>query len=468
MKRPLISRRTILKAGGVAIALPFLEAMRPRRAHGDGTTPRRFIVVVGGHSLGPDFKGAQLGDPAAMPSMVGETVPAAAGRDYVMPFGWQPLERVRDHLCAVTNLRIPVPERINVFHRYGSLFQLSGTWGNNEFVPAPTADQLVAPALSSPGLAFPSLAVSSDFPVLPLSHGASGGGAVAPRTPIVNPHQLFQSLFGGFTAGATPAEKAQRALLQKKNASILDLVLRQSAALKGQLGRADQQRLEGHLDAVRSLEQRVQMTPPPESSVCKAPGDPGPDPASADGVDWDARARVVADLIHQAVACDLTRVVLWQQSETTGTALTIPLSSGERLNIHDAAHGQQKKRPGVSYMRDVALLQRWHTDKLAHLVERFRDTPEGAGSLLDNTVIVYLCDLGFGLEYQGNPPAWSSHGNQFRQVLYATGVPGLRVGTHVVTQQADPSAVLLTLMRAVGYAGDLGGARAVLPELLGA
>lgn len=485
--RPL-SRRSVLRGlGGAAIALPALEIMLNR--HGDAYAagdriPRRFLVAFNGQSLGADK------DPVH-----NSYVPDIVGPDYDLKIATMPLggyDGIKSDVSIVSGLRIPYNTGNGIppagwdlgFHTsaLGPLLTGVRNKGPDDFPGGngPTADQLVADAIGG-STVFKSLTYqvqaawylsggSAPYGRDILSYKLDGNMNPIPNPGQVSPRAAFDSLFTGFIP-PDPAEAAAKAYELAKRKSIIDLVRGDFEVLIPQLGKADQERLERHLDEIRDLEKRLGAVAPDATEHCTMLPDPGPDPAvggdnesvSGDNFDvnngWSdetARAQIFHDLIHMAFVCDLTRSV----------ALLYTMAQSH-MNIHPiVGHAYDQHELGHSGLgtQEVSKVIAWHVDLFAQLVSKIRDTPEGDGSLLDNCALVLLHEGGHGYDPAGAEN--SSHSTENMACMIAGRAGGLKHGIHVVAQDMHPVHVLNTAMRAVGVDQDLGEVVGFIPDLL--
>jgi hypothetical protein len=288
----------------------------------------------------------------------------------------------------------------------------------------------------------------------------------------VSPSQAFDSLFYNFAPPDDAAAAAEQDFLWRQRKSVLDLVKNRADALRQKLGGADRERLDRHFDEIRELEKRISTLPPAPGGECQkfgAPTDPAlggnqPDGGYDQNVGYsgeEERARVFMDLVHMAFTCDLSRVgaVLFTmaQSHLNMNALT-----GQATDLHEVGHGGV---PGGTMA--VATAQAWHMKHFAYLVDKLRATPEGTGTLLDSCGIVWLWEGG-----HGNDPSTgnvsSSHSTENMVLCVAGGAGGLRRGEHIAANGAHPGQAILTVMNAVGVAGDaFGEVNGNLPALIG-
>jgi hypothetical protein len=449
---------------GATLALPFLPSLSAPRV--DAAPPLRFLFCTGGFSLGTN-----LGvEPDGLLAMVG------TGAGYTMSETMAPLERVRDLFTAVSGLRIPMAGADGVvpvagrvagdarFH--GHMNPLVAGIRQQEAcevcVTGPTPDQVVADAFAASGAAptpFRSLALRvqadgytpSTVPAYGvLSYRRAGEKAVA-VPPIVSPRLAWMTLTGG--GAATDARLYQ--LEQRR--SVLDLVDRRGSALLSRLGAEDRERLERHFSEVRDLELRLASNAPPPPGCTPIPSF-SEDPAGGDSyyyTDESLRARLMHDLIHHALVCDLTRSLslmytFWKTEIGTRAWADFDWTAHETHH-----HGDNTQ------LRQILA---WHLDLWADLLERLASTPEGDGTLLDRCAVVYQSEGGIG-------PTTSidrSHSTEQMVSFVAGRAGGLSPGRHIISPDRHPSEVFITAMQAVGVDVDAHGeVVGGVPELLG-
>jgi hypothetical protein len=486
-----LNRRTVLKgAFGVAVGLPALEVMLDTSgvALAQGVPlPKRYLVCFDGQSLGGD------GDP-----LRDDYVPNTVGPGYDLKSALAPLglDNVKDEVSVVSGLGIPtanggaVPAggRRDDFHVSSLSPLLSGVRsGAGTAAMGPTSDQIVALAIAG-NTPFKSLvyrvqvgwylSVSAPYGRDIMSYKAGASGAPVAIPPTVSPKAAFAALFSNFTPPADGAAAKERDFLLRSRQSVLDLVKGNCERLIPKLGKADQVRMTQHMDEIRDLERRIAAIPPPATGGCQLPMDPGADPAiggaqatdttSGTGFDINTgysgeeeRARAFCDLVHMAFTCDLSRAGTLMFTMFQSHMNMYPLT-GARCDLHEIGHGGdpvQKGTLGVS--KAIA----WHVKHFAYLVGKFRDTPEGAGKLIDNSVILLLHEGGHGLDTSSGKIN-SSHSTENMACLIAGRAGGLKPGQHVVATGKHPANVVITAMNAVGVPGNLGEVSGNIPALL--
>jgi hypothetical protein len=305
---------------------------------------------------------------------------------------------------------------------------------------------------------------------------ATGVEKVAPR---YSPQQVFQTLFGNFSSsGATAEQIAEQQWLVEQRRSVLDGVVSRMSRLKARLGVADQRRLDAHLEEFRELEKVVAATPQPTVSQCAKPADPGPDPAIGGKKVFDSvkqayvytqdtsysgeeqRAKAMADLVHMALVCDLTRSVLFQFADDQSGLNMYPLT-GQANDLHSLSHTTAS---GATL--GVAKAINWHMKHWAYLIGKLKATPEGAGSVLDNMASVFTFESGHGPMLANG--ALGPHTVDNMVMLVAGGAGGLKQGVHIKATGMHPIRVSLTALRALGYQSDkVGEISGEIPGLRG-
>lgn len=502
-----IGRRALLRGlGGAAIGLPLLDCMlsSTREARAQAAAPTlRYAIVFAGQALGGDeweHDRYQLAGTRKQES--GHyIVPAQTGAGYTLTTPLKPLAALSADFSVVSGLAIPysktstevsaIPEggAFRDFHGGGAGPLLCGTRSQsaNFTCRSITSDQVVAKLhkgktkLDSLVLrAQPSwyLSGSSFSGRQYLSYGDNGARIEAQASPQI----AFRSLFTGFA----PDDGAARAAFdynQRARKSVLDLVLAKRAALLARVGAADRVRLEKHFDELRALELRAAAVPAP-TGACRVPTDPGADPgvggdnagSGSDTIatntgysDEHTRARLLADLIHMAFVCDLTRVATLQltvfQSHMNVFPITEAMGTPIRADLHEVGHnGDQNNRGQLP----VSLCLQWHISHYAYLLEKMKQTPEGSGTLLDNSVVIFMPEAGHGTQLNDATTKFQTHSVEDMVLLVAGRAGGLRPGRHIAAAGAHPVQGLLTCMQAAGATdAKLGEVQGTLPALLG-
>lgn len=505
---------------GVAVGLPVLDAMLDgngnlldqvtgKKAHAQTSSgPRRYAVVFAGQALGADGTqrnrvriGGQTSTEEGHFIVPGSTggngqfTPGAAGPLTVTT----PLRPLADagllgDVNLVSGLAIPWSNGGSVpaggaftdFHGGGCSPLISGTRSTTSSFTAngPTSDQLIA-QLNQGQTNIPSLVLRAQ-PVFYLSgfdfsgrefisySRAGNAGRVAAQT---NPQITWQSLFSGFVPDDEGAAAIQD-FTQRKRLSVLDLVTGKRQRLLAKVGQADKIRLERHFDELRDLEERVRAIPPPAVGSCQPLDDPGAPPAIGGdnsgnsglalntGYSGEAeRARVMCDLIHMAFVCDLTRAATLQitafQSHMNcrpvipeiGAALGRP-GLDVSADLHENGHNGDPDNKG---QLQVSLMLAWHMQQYAYLLQKLKETPEGAGNVLDNSAIVFMPEAGHGTQLNDGVSEFATHSVEDMVLLVGGRAGGMVPGRHIPTNDVHPAQVLLAAMQSVGYQQDTFG-----------
>jgi len=208
-----------------------------------------------------------------------------------------------------------------------------------------------------------------------------------PLPPVEDPSQAYASIFTDLHT-----DPNLLARLRMRNQSILDTLGAQYARTASRLAAADRARLDQHLTAVRELERRL-TTPfaPPPGGVCR---DPAP-PVGATGAndEFAAIGALQIDLLVMALACDLTRVASLQWSRalspTRFTWLPVPIAEGH----HELSHRGDDDAAAVDKLTRI---NQWYATQLANLMAKLKAVPEGEGTLLDHTLILWCNELAKG------------------------------------------------------------------------
>jgi Protein of unknown function (DUF1552) len=412
-----IPRRTLLKGLGASLALPLLESMVPALTATAKTAanvkPRLGFVYVPHGVIMDDW------------------TPKTAGADFEFTSILKPLEPFRSSLTVVSNLSAPLQNT-------GSHAAAAGSWltgvapkrtDGPDFQAGTTIDQIVAQHLGQ-DTTFRSLEVATeDFTGLV---GACDPGYSCnymntlvwqtPTTPLpmeINPRVVFDRMFGG---GATREERLARI---RADASILDLVKSDLADLEGGLGAADRARLDEYLSHVREVERRIQLTEKQAGSQLAIPIAPVGVPES-----FEEHVSVLYELLALAYAADLTRVFTFM------TAREVSQRTYPQIGITEPHHSISHHANRPEKIAGHARINSYHVQLFAKFIDRLRTTPDGDGSLLDHSLIVYGSGMSNGNGHTPSPLPLAMVG----------GLNGRITGNRHVVLQEQPSAnVMLTL-----------------------
>jgi hypothetical protein len=288
-------------------------------------------------------------------------------------------------------------------------------------------------------------------------------GANRPVTPLEDPYRLFEGLFGG--AGLPPVEIDR---LRRRRRSVLDLVGRDLEAHARRLGGDDRARLEAHLEAIRTIERQLDPRHAPAAGRCAIP--------TADGARLDVKkmpnfpavTRLQMDLAAAALACDLTRVVTLQLGNACNNNVVFSWLGDEfagkgdefpNREHHDITH---VARRSADHTRRKVLAERWYVEQLAHFIDKLRSIPEGDGTLLDHSIVLFANNMHDGAKH--------SHGPHLPWILAGRGHGFLATGRFVDLgdRPAPHQAVLASLCEYMGTDPAGLGTRAYNPGPLAA
>jgi hypothetical protein len=420
-----ISRRTMLKGLGATVALPLLDAMIPASTALARTAAKpaaRFGAIYIPNGVIP-----------------GKWFPTSEGAGFEFSPSLQPLEPFREHLLVLSGLdSVPPPppgERQYNNHADASTRFLTDTTPSHILRAGPSVDQILAKAWSEE-TALPSLEIalesvdsgtSCDFGRSCVYTGTiSWAGPTAPLPMEQSPSAAFERLFGD---SATTDAAARKARMEKKG-SILDSLLGEVAGLEKKVGPADRSRISTYLESVRDVERRIQRAMEHNSEIPLVSRPSGIPEAFAD------HARLMFDIQLLAYQGDVTRVVTFMIGrEFSGR--TYP-----EIGVPDAHHPISHHQRDPVRMEKLSKINHYHVSLFASFVEKMKNTPDGDGSLLDHSAIMY----GAGMS-EGN-----GHVPLNLPILIVGGGSGqIKGGRHVKASAGTPLANLhVSLMNKLG------------------
>jgi len=206
----------------------------------------------------------------------------------------------------------------------------------------------------------------------------------------LNPQVVFERLFG---SGSTPEVRAQR---MKQSQSILDSLVKELGTLRKQLGASDVRTVNQYTDEIREIERRIQLAAKSSNEV--------PDLDLPPGIpeQFDEHIRLHWDMVATAFKADITRVVtLLGARDLTGRVYPFPKSElfpdgGTSVSFHGGSHHQDD----AVQIRRYATLNRYHVSTMAYLAKKLKETPDGDGTLLDRSLILYGSNMGNSNQHQ--------------------------------------------------------------------
>jgi len=421
-----LPRRTFLRSVAGTMALPLLEAMIPA-ATALARTPAQPVRRLG-------FVFMPMGCDQSRWTPPGDKL------DELSPI-LSSLAPVREHVTAITNLELQ-----NAYpgsHATSNSAFLSAAKAklteSNDYYLGTTVDQVAAKQIGRE-TQLPSLELSMDLMQV-VGQCDNGYACVyqnnlswsSPTTPLpaeAHPRIVFESLFG---EGGSIADR--KAALRKK-ASLLDWFNEDIARLNRKLGTGDRARVAQYLETVREVERRIQK------AEADASDNPLPDLDRPVGVPatYADHARLMFDLQVLAMQGDVTRVITFQLARETSNR-TYP-----EIGVPDPHHPLSHHGNDPDKIARMAKINQFHVSLFAEYLEQLKATPEGNGTLLDHSLILY----GSGI---GNP---NIHDHTNLPILVAGGAAaGLKGGRHIRYARPTPLANLhLTLLDKVGVRLD--------------
>jgi len=423
LTKKALPRRTFLRGAGTVLALPLLDAMIPA-ATAWAKTPARPVPRL-------SFVYIPMGCDHArwMP-------PGQGTLDELSPI-LHPLESVKNQLTVITNTRLQ--NSYPGTHDTANSGFLSAAFSkhteSSDYFLGTTIDQIAAKQIGRE-TQLPSLELAMDLN--PLAGVCNNGYACvymnclswsSPTTPLpseAHPRIVFERLFGEGDSAA-----ARRAALNSR-ASLLDSFGDDITRLKQRIGAPDRARVDQYLDSVREIERQIQRAEAATNDNLMPDVDR---PVGVPAVFAD-HAKLMFDLQVLAFQADITRIITFQ--------LTRELSNRTyaEIGVADPHHPTSHHGNDPEKVAKIAKINTFHVSLFAEYLEKMKATPDGDGSLLDNTVVLY----GSGM---GNP---SLHDHEQLPILVAGGTAyGMRGGRHIKYEKAAPLANLhLTLLDRVG------------------
>jgi len=416
--RKHLSRRALLRGVGVSLSLPLLDSMVPAQ------TPVSKTAAAAKTRLGCIYvpHGATMD----------KWTPAQEGKSFEFTEILNPLEKFRDRLTVVSNLAHPAASGVNsdagADHARSAAVFLSGSHPEKDRVHVGTTIDQIAAQHIGQDTPLPSLELCIEDAAV--SCGSGYGCAYVntiswktPTTPLPmenNPQVVFERLFGD---GSNNAERRAR---KQESRSLLDSVTSQMASLNKELPAADRTRLSEYFEDVREIERRIQKAEQQVPADLKLPEAPVGIPEA-----FDEHFKIMFDLQVLAFRAEITRVsTLMFARDTSGAVYP---QSGVRDGFHVASHHSNAR----ANMDKFALINNYHVKMLAYFLEKLRATPDGDGTLLDHSMILYGSSMSNGNQHDHDP----------LPVVLAGGASGqLQGGRHLRSAPHTPMSNLLLSM----------------------
>ena len=375
-----LERRTLLRGMGAALALPFLDAMVPAYGGANhaaaGMAPRRlaFAYVPNGVIM-EDWLPTDL-----------------SSSDLQFTPILKPLEARRKDLTLITGLAHNNGRALGDGpgdHARAAASYLTGVH------PKKTAGADIHNGISVDQVAAMAIGDQTRFASLELgtepgrlagncdsgyscaySNSISWRGPTSPNPPEINPRLVFERMFGSADQPKDPAVRERRKVYQK---SILDFVQDDTRSLMGELGATDKRKLDEYLYAVRDIEKRIETA---ENSDQKEV-EPTIERPSGIPVEFSDHVALMFDLMSLAFQADLTRVATFMYGRE-GSNRTY-----REIGVPGAHHGLTHHRNDAEKIRDISKINVFHMEMYARFLDKLASIPEGDGTLLDHSMVVY-------------------------------------------------------------------------------
>ena len=421
--RKHLTRRTLLRGAGTAIALPLLDAMIPAR-----TALAQTAAKAVPH-LGFIY----------FPHGAVQAKWTPTGTKEIGEFGeiLKPIDKYKSMTTVFSNIDNQAP--------VGPVHALSpGTWLScvhpaisQEAHAGITADQIAAQALGQ-DTPLPSLEVCTENKggggFCDRDYGCSYAGTISFRTPTTplpmeaDARKLFTRLFG---QGDNAAERSR---LSKQYASLLDMVGDEVKSLQGQLGPSDKAILSDYLETVREIERRIQKMEARDLSKVDIPNAP-----AAATPPFDQHINLMFDLVALAYQANMTRIFTFMMAaEVSGQTYN-------HIGVSDAFHPLSHHNNEAAKMERLAKVQAYHTSVFAKFLDKLAKMPDGDGSMLDHSMFLYGSNMANS----------NAHNHYPLPTALVGGWKTFKGNQHIIPAEHTPlSNVLLTMLDRFNIAPD--------------
>lgn len=444
-----LSRRSVLRGLGAALALPALDAMLPAFARGAAKQqPLRMAFVYVPNGI-----------------IMKHWTPESEGREFALSSALEPLAAFREQTLVLTGLAQrngrALGDGAGDHARAAASFLTGGH-------PRKTEGADIHNGVSIDQVAAKALGQATRFPSLEI--GLEGGGLVGncdsgyscaysnaiswrtPQTPLppeLNPRGLFERLFGDGELHDRPT----RLKMAKQDRSLLDSVMQDANQLRRELGASDQNKLDEYLSSVREIERRVE-TAEKQDLENKSDARLNPVLPKPSGVPptYEEYARLMFDLLAIAFQTDSTRIATFMMGRE-GSNRTY-----RRIGVPEAHHGLSHHMGADEKIEKLAKINRLHIELFSSFLAKLKSTPDGDGTLFDHSMIVY----GSGLS-DGN-----AHSHLDLPVLLTGGANGAyRMGRHVRYTETPLNNLFVAMLDTMGVREEaLGDSEGKLPRLV--
>jgi hypothetical protein len=428
--RKHLSRRTLLKGAGTAIALPFLDAMVPAFAQARKAPTRLAFFYVPNGIIMKDWT----------PAAVEGALPAE------LPRTLAPLQDLRSDLLVLSGLDHKTGEGGNGDHARAGGTYLTGvrpkqTTGADVEL-GPSVDQLAARVVGEQ-TKLPSIELGCESTRTAGSCDAgyscvyensmSWRTATTPMPTETNPRLLYERLFGSLSGGQDPANRMAAQLDRK---SVLDVVTGRTQSLLGTLGASDRRKIDEYFTSIRDIEKQLERA--------NSGNQIEPDFERPTGMpeNFEAHARLMHDLMVLAFQGDLTRVATLMYARE-GSNRAYP-----ETGFGDGHHPLTHHRNIPELVAKVQKINQHHVTQFSYFVRKLKSIQEGDGTLLDHSMIVYGSSISDGNVH--------SH-RALPTILLGRGDGSIKTGRHITYTEKPMTNFFLTLLDKMGAKAEAMG-----------
>jgi hypothetical protein len=445
LKRSL-SRRTLLRGLGTAIALPLLDSMVP--AFGAKKSPVRAAFVYFPNGVQMDsWVPVTEGDIAALPE--------------ALPRVLQPLARYRDSITVLGGLTVDGGRAHGDGpgdHGRAGASYLTGAHPKKTFgkdiQAGVSVDQYIAQKIGGE-TKFASIELGCEEGIqggncdngysCAYSNSISWRTPSTPNPPEVRPRAVFERLFG---SGELERDPVRRARNERYKKSILDSVLDDAKSLEKGLGATDKRKLDEYLYAIREIETRIQKSEQSGGDVVP----PLDKPAPSVPENYSEHTRMMFDLMTVAFQTDVTRVTTFLMAiEQSNRAY-------REIGIADSHHGLTHHGGDKEKIEKCIRINEYQMEQFAYFLAKLKATPDGDGTLFDHVMVTYGSGLSRDHDHDNLPTVLTGAGSAFklgRHVKYPNNTPLANLHVMMMDRMGIPAESFADSNGKLGYLSDL-------------
>ena len=371
---PRFSRRGLLASLGAGLAAtPLLPLFESESKAADGDIARVVLMFSPNGTIRPNW------------------LPSGGVNDFALGPILAPLDAVREHIVVLDGIRYPTGGAGNNHMAGPSKFSSgTGLLSGDEFTGGGDATSGWGGGTSIDQVHASVVGAETPFSSLEFGVRVTGstprnrlayGGPNMPIPPESNPTAMFDRLFSDFGA-----DQAELARLRSERRSVLDVLGAQTERIASRVSASDVAKMDAHLEGLREIEKRLDLEGAtgehcavPEQTV---PGDPLATAAYPDV------SQLQLELLTMAFACDLTRAATFMWSGST-SGQTFPWL-GINESHHDLSHEGDSNADAQNKLTQI---NTWYAEQFASFVQMLAAVPEGDGTMLDNTIVLWGNEL---------------------------------------------------------------------------